>query len=295
MRITKNKLFFLPCVFCFALSSCGHAESNKSYIESVKIQGVLKFEKEAKKIKYDFDPKTIIPTKERIIDNNGQKREPTLQELSEIQRLLPGPKDERKNNDGSIVHIVIKFESMIVDSWNGQIDLHGSNFTLWEDGLFSGYAKNSSYKGYWYYDDEEKDTIKMVYEFKNAFKVNCHTSKPYEYNNLEFTMIFNQQTALFGYFYKPTIGIMPFKHNNNDVTIEYGPGLFDGNCIFRIDSDLKPFLIHDFTSISRKYNYTGTKYDDGSRKIKVNVEWNSFNTEFYTVCNHSSVHEDYTA
>ncbi|MCF0232400.1 MAG: hypothetical protein HUJ63_09110, partial [Enterococcus sp.] len=240
-------------------------------------------------VNYDFDPKAIVSEKEKVIDNDGTKREYTIQEAYDISKDLPGPNENRKFENNEEIHIVLSFKGESFTSFDGSYEIDSASFSLWEDGLFSGYSGKTIYKGYWYYSYDEIYSVNSVIMIdvsggtKNMLQAFDTSYKGNDYKLFGCDYVLNllpERSAkniyeLFGYFYKPVVGL--FLLEIDDEKCFYENGWMYGYWAFQVTSDLRAVKITDHTElrITTKVKYLDQIFQDKA-EITMVVEWQAF-------------------
>lgn len=288
MRRIVSLCLMLPLLFSCSNTPNSSSSPNAELTLGEKLEIKAKqFQREASSIVYDFDPTSIKPDKERVVDSNGQKREYTLTEAKEACAGIPLPGNARMVG-GIEQHVVIRFEGIKGIGTDEKLTQDGAQFDLWEDGLFSGYCGEKNYYGYWYYEEYETSdrTIMMIDVSKSEKqKFNSYIlSDSYEGFGHEFGTIilpewenFLNYYELVGGYYYPTVGIFFEK-------LEYSPGkypsttllewrYFDFCWLYFVDVNLTPKKVADIN----KVNYTKEIVDNGDNCL-LSAEWKGFKT-----------------
>lgn len=246
---------------------------------------VLGFSDAAKAVEYDFDPRSIVPEEGRY----------SAREAYEATLSIADPDAKRERTDGSEIRLVMKFEGLGVDSFDGLINIKSANFSLWEDGLFFGRYDSMSFRGYWYYSSENdyerviklvdvskaKETIYVAYRLDDFGSYYEYVGHDYvldarwggNYTNLK----------IFGSYYKPPVGIFAVKVNRSHMESFflsiYENVNYCGYWLFHVNSDLRALKIVDQTKVNYekelKYNQTHKE-----EIYSFTIEWHGFVTQF---------------
>lgn len=95
---------------------------------------------------YDFDPASVIIEKQDEYDYNDAD----LKALNATAATREGH------------HIVYYFEGSYAEGYQGDYSETYAQITLWDDGLFGGKAKDTTFKGFWYNRKGEETCLEMV-------------------------------------------------------------------------------------------------------------------------------------
>ena len=105
----------------------------------------------AEAFEYDFDPTSVHFTKEDLATGaNG-----TFVFDSTISGLPT-------NGNRSGVNLVYRFEGSYAEGYQGDYSETYAFIYLWDDGLFGGKAKDTTFKGFWYNRKGEEQCLEMV-------------------------------------------------------------------------------------------------------------------------------------
>ncbi len=95
---------------------------------------------------YDFDPASVVIQKEDSYDFNDADL-----------RALNATASSREDR-----HIVYYFEGSYAEGYQGDYSETYAFIYLWDDGLFGGKAKDTTFKGFWYNRKGEEECLEMV-------------------------------------------------------------------------------------------------------------------------------------
>lgn len=298
----KREAFFVIFLALSLMVSCGNPQLDSKPAESEHLSQsesepidyqkaidskVLGFSDAAKAVEYDFDPRSIVPEEGRY----------SAREAYEATSSIANPSAKRERSDGSEIRLVMKFEGLGEDSFDGLINIKSVEFSLWEDGLFFGRYDSISFRGHWHYSNEDGydrviklvDVSKLKETVYTAYRLEDLGSR-YEYVGHDYALDANwggNYTILniFGSYYKPPVGIFAVKMSEKDkesfhlhLSI-YEDVNYCGFWLFHVNSDLRALKIVDQTKVNYekelKYNQTHKK-----EIYSFTIEWHGFVTQF---------------
>jgi len=271
----------------FESKSSSQSECQQIDFHSVINNKALGFSDAAKAVEYDFDPRSIVPEEGRY----------SAREAYEATSSIANPSAKRERTDGSEIRLVMKFEGLGEDSFDGLINIKSVEFSLWEDGLFFGRYDSISFRGHWHYSNEGGydrviklvDVGKLKETVYTAYRLEDLGSR-YEYVGHDYVLDANwggNYTILniFGSYYKPPVGIFAVKMSEKDkesfhlhLSI-YEDVNYCGFWLFHVNSDLRALKIVDQTKVSHEKTL---RYDQTYKKeiYTFVVEWGGFVTQF---------------
>lgn len=159
---------------------------------------------------YSFDPTTVSIEKEESYNFNS----------AELSAVSVGA----TSRDGK--NIVYYFEGSYAEGYQGDYTPSYASIYLWDDGIFTGKAKDTSIKGYWYNKKDGTDCLEMVSSYDHYDSIICedstgfYTKQAYCYLN----MGWGQRSIIVGgYMYYPEVALF-IDADTNGEPVEYTVG-----------------------------------------------------------------------
>lgn len=165
---------------------------------------------------YSFDPTSVVIDKEDEYDFKS----------AELNAVTAGAATRAGQN------LVYFFEGSYAEGYQGDYSPSYANLYLWDDGIFTGKAKDTSFKGYWYNQKDGKECLEMVSSYDRYESIICQKSTgfysqaAYIYLNMGWG---TRSIIVNGYMYYPEVALF-IDPGTADGTVNYKVGdTFDRN------------------------------------------------------------------